>query len=110
MFLSEMESRPQLADNSSFLNNEKVVIIHQQPIMECAIDLLTNIGSYGQVKLKARGDSIPTAVAVANVITERLMKGNSQIVDITVDSENANGKYGMTLISTIQIIIAKKTN
>jgi len=27
-----------------------------------------------------------------------------------VDSENANGKYGMTLVSTIQIIIAKKTN
>ena len=105
-----MESRPQLADNISFSNNAKIMIIQQQPIMECAIDVLTNIGSYGQVTLKARGDSIPTAVAVANVLTEKMLKGNSHIVDITVDSENANGKYGMTLVSTIQIIIAKKTN
>ena len=105
-----MESRPQLANNISFSNNEKIMIIQQQSIMECAIDVLTNHGSYGQVTLKARGDSIPTAVAVVNVLTEKMMKGNSHIVDITVDSENANGKYGMTLVSTIQIIIAKKTN
>jgi len=108
--LSELESRPQLVDNRSFSNNEKVMIIQQQPVMECAIDVLTNIGSYGKVTLKARGYSIPTAVAVANVVTEKMLKGNSHIVDITVDSENANGKYGMTLVSTVQIIIAKKTN
>jgi len=38
------------------------------------------------------------------------MKGTSKIVDIIVDSENGTGKYGMTLVSTIEIILAKKLN
>ena len=109
-FLSGVESgRIQLA-NSDSSGNEKVIIIQQKPIMECALDVLTCLGNSGRVMLKARGDSIPTAVAVANVVTEKMMKGNSEVVDIIVDSENGSGKYGMTLVSTIQIIIAKKTN
>ncbi len=60
--------------------------------------------------LKAKGDDIPTAVGVDNVITKKMMKGTSKVVDIIVDSENGIGKYGMTLVSTIEIILAKKLN
>ena len=108
--LSEIAaSETQLAEKSLLSDNGKAIIIDQQPIMECALDVLTNLGNFGQVILKAKGDSIPIAVAVANIVTEKMMKGNSAILDIIVDSENAKGKYGMTLVSTIQIIIAKKT-
>ena len=85
-------------------------MIQRQPIMECAIDVLTAIGAFGKVVLKAKGDDIPTAVGVANVITEKMMKDTSEIIDIIIDSENGTGKYGMTLVSTIEIILAKKLN
>ena len=78
--------------------------------MECAIDLLTILGNAGQIVLKAKGDDIPTAVGVANVITEKIMKGTSEVADIIVDSETGTGKYGMTLVSTIKIVLAKKLN
>jgi len=106
--LSETEGiSTQLVENA-LPSVENVMIIQQQPVMESAIDVLTNVGKFGRVVLKARGDSIPFAVAVANIVTKNLMKGNSEIAEITVDSENNSEKFGMTLVSTIQIIIAKK--
>ena len=100
----------QLTNNHSFSNKERIILIQRQPIMDCAIDILTILGSVGRVVLKAKGDDIPTAVGVANVITEKMMKGTSEVVDILVDSENGTGKYGMALVSTIEIILAKKLN
>lgn len=97
----------QLVGNHSFSNEGKVLVIREEPVMECALDVLMDLGNSGQVTLVAKGNAIPTSVAVANIVTENMMKGNSKIVDISVDSENGSGKYGMTLISTIKIIIAK---
>lgn len=106
--LSEIkEEETQLIGKPSFSNEGKVFVIREEPVMECALDVLMDLGNSGQVTLVAKGNAIPTAVAVANVVTENMMKGNSKIVDISVDSENGSGKYGMTLISTIKIIIAK---
>jgi archaea-specific DNA-binding protein len=106
--LSEIgKEETQLVSDHSFSNDEKVLIIREEPVMECALDVLMDLGNSGQVTLVAKGNAIPTAVAVANIVTENMMKGNSKIVDIFVDSENGSGKYGMTLISTIKIIIAK---
>lgn len=97
----------QLIGKPSFPNEEKVFVIREEPVMECALDVLMDLGNSGQITLVAKGNAIPTAVAVANIVTENMMKGNSKIVEISVDSENGSGKYGMTLISTIKIIIAK---
>jgi DNA-binding protein Alba len=96
--------------NNDSSNKGRTIVIKRQPIMECAIDVLTAIGASDRVVLKAKGDDIPTAVGVANVITEKMMKGTSEIIDIIIDSENGSGKYGMTLVSTIEIILAKKLN
>lgn len=108
--MSEVDVETHLIDTSSFQNKGRIMVIQRQPIMECALDILPIIANSGRVTLSAKGDDIPTAVGVANVITENMMKGNAEIFDILVDSENGAGKYGMTLISTIQIIIAKKLN
>ena len=97
----------QLVDTHLLHNNGKDLIIREQPIMECALDAISVLGNSGQITLIARGNAIPTAVAVANVVTENMMKGNSKILDIVVDSENGHGRYGMTLVSTIKIIIVK---
>ena len=82
----------------------KIVTIYQQDIVPCALDLLTDLVKYTTVTLVARGQAIPTAVAVANIVTENMMKGNSKIVKIIVDSEEEKDR---PLVSLIRITIAK---
>lgn len=94
-------------DNDNSHSDFKVIVIYHQPVMECALDVLTNLMKHKTIVLKARGDSIPTAVAVANVITENMLKGHSEIPDIIVGSEDFDGRYGTTLISTIKITLTK---
>lgn len=103
--LSGIEENVQLSDVSPHSKDRKLIAINQQPVMECALDLLTELVQHKTVTLKAKGDSIPTAVAVANVITENMMKGNSKISDIVVDSES-QGNHG-PLVSIIEITITK---
>ena len=47
----------------------------------------------------------PNAVAVANIITEKMMKGNSKTEKIILDTEAAAGIGSMT--STVEIILNK---
>jgi len=102
--LSEIEG-VHLSESTSY--SGKIIEINKQPVIECALDILTELVKYKTVILKARGESIPKAVAVANVITENMLKGNSKILDIEVDSENADGKYAYALVSIIDITISK---
>ena len=82
-----------------------IVTIGNDPVMESAIDILSILGSKKQVILKARGNSIPNAVAIANIITEKMLKGNSKVQKITLDTVEAAGIGRMT--STIKIILNK---
>jgi DNA-binding protein len=61
--------------------------------------------SKNQVILKARGNSIPNAVSVANIITEKMMKDNSKVEKINLDTVAEAGIGNMT--STVEIIINK---
>ena len=64
-----------------------VIIIYDDPAMQSALDAITILGKLGEITIRASGNSIPKAVAVANIITENIMKGNSKIQKISVDSE-----------------------
>ncbi|MDE1829586.1 MAG: DNA-binding protein [Thaumarchaeota archaeon] len=103
--MSGIEENVQLRDIGKHSRAGKLIAIDQQPVMECALDILTDLVIHKTVTLRARGDSIPVAVAVANVVTENMMKGNSKILDIVVDSES-QGTNG-PLISIIEITITK---
>lgn len=96
----------QLNDNSA-PHGGKLVTIYQQDVVPCALDILTDLVTHKTVTLAAKGQSIPTAVSVANIVTENMMKGNSKILEIIVDSEETHEKSGPTLVSTIKIIITK---
>ena len=94
--------------NGNFPNSTgKIVTIYQQDIVPCALDLLTDLVKYKTVTLVARGQSIPTAVAVANIVTENMMKGNSKILDIIVDSEETHDNSGPPMVSIIKITVTK---
>jgi len=86
-------------------SEETIITIGNEPIMLSAIDVLSMLGSKNQVILKARGNSIPNAVAIANIITEKMLKGNSKVQKITLDTVEAAGIGRMT--STIKIILNK---
>ncbi len=101
--LSEVEENMQLGGIPD--RSGKLITINQQPVMDCALDILTELVEHKTVTLRATGNSIPVAVAVANVLTENMLKGNSIIRSIVVDSES-QGNNG-PLVSIIKITITK---
>jgi DNA-binding protein len=86
-------------------SEDSVIVIHSDPVMQSALDAISVLGKYGEITIRSKGNSIPNAVAVANIITENIMKGNSKIHKITVDSEPIQ-ELGRTT-SNIEIILRK---
>ena len=86
-------------------SEQATIQIGNYPVMESAIDVLSILGNKKKVILQSRGNSIPNAVAVANIITEKMLKGNSKVQKINLDTVSAAGIGDMT--STIEIILIK---
>ena len=91
------------SDQSIDSSNSEFTIT-DAPIMQTAIDVLTKLSINNKMILKAYGEAIPNAVAIANIITENMLKGNSKIDQILLDSEISVDE-GMT--SNIKIILLK---
>ena len=85
--------------------NEDNYFVKDESVMISALDVFTELSSNKRVVLKAKGDLIPNAVAVANIVTENMLKGNSSIQDIKLDSVISEEDGQMT--SNIQIILIK---
>lgn len=83
----------------------RVLIVRNRPSKIVAVDAIELIGNYDRVIIKARGNSIPNAVNVANIVTGRMLKGTSTIEAVMVDSIEPHGMG--RLISTIEIVLAK---
>jgi len=79
--------------------------VDSTPIMQSATDALMILSKLGKIHLKAKGNLIPNAVSIANIITENFLKNNSKIESITLDSEisSTDGK----MISNIEISVLK---
>ena len=62
------------------------------------------ISKLGKICLKAKGELIPNAVSIANIITDNFLKNNSKIDTISLDSDiSSDGR----MISNIEIIVSK---
>ena len=79
--------------------------VKDESVMTSALDVLTTLSANKRVVLMAKGNLIPNAVAVANIVTENMLKGNSKIQDIKLDSVISEEDGQMT--SNIQITILK---
>ena len=86
-------------------SEQAIIQIGNYPVMESAIEVLSILGNKKKVVLQSKGNSIPNAVAVANIITEKMLKGNSKVQKINLDTVAAAGIGNMT--STIEIILIK---
>ena len=98
MELQEIKQSESIPDKDSFW-------IKDESVMKGALDVITEISATNRIVLKANGDLIPNAVAVANIVTENMLKGNSLIQDIKLDSVISEEDGQMT--SNIQITILK---
>jgi Archaeal DNA-binding protein len=85
--------------------NENSFFIKDESVMASALEVLTQLSSTKRVVLLAKGDLIPNAVAVANIVTENMLKGNSSIADIKLDSIISEEDGQMT--SNIEIVLTK---
>jgi DNA-binding protein len=83
-----------------------VFYVRNEPIMQAALDVFMLINKHGKGLLKAKGITIPSAVAIANIIVEKMLHNSASIEYITLDSENAD-VFGKRMLSTIEISIVK---
>ena len=79
--------------------------IGNDPVMLTAVDVVSKLMNQNKISLKSRGNSIPNAVAVANIITEKMLVGVAKIEKINLDTVAEAGIGNMT--STVEIIIKK---
>ena len=83
--------------------NEKFLITNE-PVMMLAMDVLQVLNKIGKISIMGKGESCPSTVSVANIITQNILKGITKTEKISVDSEISDDGR---LISTIEIIITK---
>ena len=91
--------------NESNGQEQTEINIGNDPVMLMAVDVVSKLMIQNKISLKARGNAIPNAVAVANIITEKMLVGNTKIEKINLDTVSEAGIGDMT--STIEIIIKK---
>ena len=105
--MMEDSGQSKLLSSISANQNDELPIfnVHSEPVMIEAINVISLLGKSNKVIIRAKGDSIPNAVAIANIITEKMLKGNSKIQKILVDTEMPAGIGKM--LSTIEIILQK---
>ena len=84
--------------------NETPFLVNNEPVMKTALEVLSILGNAGEIRIKGKGETCPNTVAVANIITENMLKGKSKTGKIIVDSDITDGGY---MTSTIEIIIKK---
>lgn len=98
MELQEVERSENNLDKDSFF-------VKDESVMASALDVLTALSASKRVVLMAKGNLIPNAVAIANIVTENMLKGNSKIDDIKLDSVISEEDGQM--ISNIEIVVIK---
>ena len=79
--------------------------IGNDPVMIMAVDVVSKLMIQNKITLRARGNSIPNAVAVTNIITDKMLVGSTKVEKIKLDTLEEAGIGNM--MSTIEIIIKK---
>ena len=98
MELQEVERSENNVDKDSYF-------VKDESVMTGALDVLTAMDTSKRAVLLAKGNLIPNAVAIANIVTENMLKGNSKIENIKLDSVISEEDGQM--ISNIEIILIK---
>jgi len=86
-------------------DTDSVYYVRDLLVMNDALEVMILLSKFKIVTLKAKGDYIPNAVAIANIVTEKMLKGKTKIETIILDSEEIVGMGKVS--STIEINLLK---
>ena len=89
-------------NDSSSSTDEIFLIDNDGPVMNIAFDALEIIRKNKKIIIKGKGEMCSKAVAVSNILTERMLKETAKFEKIDVDSEMSDDGQ---LISTIKLAI-----
>ena len=104
--MEESKDSNSLSEDSEIQKEQLPIFnVRNEPVMLEAINVITLLGKSNKAILRAKGNSIPNAVAIANIITEKMLKGNSKIQNIVLDTDMPAGIGKM--LSTIEIVLLK---
>ena len=79
-------------------------LVCDEPVMKSALEILANTEKTDKIIIKGKGELCYNAVSICNIITENILKGNSKIENITVDSDILDDGR---MISTIELVLIK---
>ena len=85
-------------------HTDEKFLITNEPVMDLVMDVLQVLNKINKITIKGKGESCPTTVSVANIITQNMLNGDSKTEKISVGSEASDDGR---LISTIEIIITR---
>ena len=89
-------------NDSSTSTDEIFLVDNDEPIMNIAFNALEIIRKNKKIIVKGKGEMCSKAVAVSNILTERMLKETAKFGKIDVDSEMLDDGQ---LISTIKLAI-----
>jgi len=89
-------------NDSTSSTGEIFLIDSYEPIMNIAFNALEMIRKNKKIIVKGKGEMCSKAVAVSNILTERMLKETAKFGKIDVDSEMLDDGQ---LISTIKLAI-----
>ncbi len=103
----EDSGQSNLSSTISEVKKDEVPIfnVRNEPVMMEAINVISLLGKSNKAILRAKGNSIPNAVAIANIVTEKMLKGDAKIQNIVLDTDMPAGIGQM--LSTIEIILQR---
>ena len=96
--VSEQKSKPK------GIPKDQIMLVGGAPVMNMVIEAMSTLGDKGLLSIRARESNIPRAVVVANILTEKMMRDNSQIYKILLDGDMRSDG---SMASTIEIIMTK---
>jgi DNA-binding protein Alba len=85
------------------------IFVGKKPVMSYAMSAMVQLAQSGEIVLKARGMVISRAVDVAEIVTKRLGNNNFEVRNIRIDTERLGEGDDIRNVSTIEIVVAKKS-
>jgi len=104
-----MHEIPQRQERPPRTSPPNHIFVGKKPVMSYAMSAMVQLAQSGDIVLKARGMVISRAVDVAEIVTKRLGNNSFEIRNIKIDTEKIGEGDDVRNVSTIEIVIAKKT-
>ena len=90
--------------NSTIDYTVEKFLVDNQPVMISAMEVLEVLNKINKITIKGKDETCPTAVSIANIITQNILNGTAKTENISVNSKISDDGR---LISIIEITITK---